>query len=406
MTPPETTLITLRQTPFDLTMKTLMKTPMKPILLALALLLAGCAPGEPPPSPAATPEPDVVALPPGSAMAVAVAAVGTTSVEARQQVLGQITYRPEAETIVHASLKGRITRLDAAVGDQVAAGAPLGTIASAELGTAQAAFLQASGERALAAREHNRQRQLHAAELASKKELDEAAQALAGARVRYLAARETLRVFGVGDAEAQALVRRERVDTAQRIRAPRAGTVVERGIALGDLAAPEDAQPMFRLLDLATVRVEADLPERDLAAVRPGQDAAIVLPALGERVVHGRVVRLAPVLDRESRSGRALIDVPNPQGLLRPGMSCRVAIATGRRAVLAVPAVAVQREASQAYVYVALGTDRFRERPVTLGARHGDLYEVASGLTAGERVATTGSFDLRGQARKAMFGGE
>ena len=383
---------------------------LRAFALALAFGLPACAQDAPDPHAAASAAaPDgIVALSPAARQAaiVEVGVAATTAIETRQDVLGQITFRPEAETIVHAPIAGRITRLHAAVGDVVRPGALLATIASAQLGEAQAAYLQAHGERGLAAREHDRQRRLFAAELASKKELDAAEQALAAARVRLLAARETLRVLGVTDAEAASLVRRQRVDVAQAIRAPRGGTVVERPVALGDLAAPQDDQPMFRLLDLSTVRVEADLAERDLGAVRPGQAATVALPALGDRLVAGRVVRLAPVLDRESRTGRALIDVPNPAGLLRPGMSCRVAIATGRRAVLAVPAAAVQREEKQAFVYVALGGDRFRERAVTLGGRHGDLYEIVRGLAPGERVATKGSFDLRSQARKAAFGGD
>lgn len=384
---------------------------LSPLMLTLLLAASGCAHGEPErpaEAPASAAGSRLVTLPAEAREVIAIetAPVSRTALTTSQEVLGEITHRPEAETIVHAPIPGRVTAIHAAVGDRVAAGAPLATIASAELGEAQAAYLEAAGEHRLAEQEARRQETLFASELASKKERDGAAQALAVRRVRLDAAREKLRVLGVSDAEAASLTARGRVDVSLVIRAPRAGTVLERPVALGDMAAPGDAAVMFRLLDLSVVRVEADLPERGFLAVEPGQPATIALPAMGDQAVTGKVVRLAPMLDTESRTGRAMIDVPNPQGRLRPGMSCRVAIATGERQALTVPAAAVQREDKIAYAYVDRGEGSYEEQALTLGARSGEAFEVLGGLAEGDRVVTKGSFDLRSQARKAMFGGD
>jgi multidrug efflux pump subunit AcrA (membrane-fusion protein) len=118
------------------------------------------------------------------------------------------------------------------------------------------------------------------------------------------------------------------------------------------------------------------------------------------------VVAVSPVIDAGTRTGRALIDVPNSQGRLKPGMSARVRIDVGARQVLALPMAAVQEESGQAYAYVALGGDRYRETALKLGARLDGAIEVLSGVRPGDTVVTQGSFDLRSQARKAQFGGD
>ncbi|MNT02865.1 Cobalt-zinc-cadmium resistance protein CzcB [compost metagenome] len=350
----------------------------------------------------------MVALDSAAATAVKLqtAAVGHERLRMRQDVPGSISHRPEAEALVHAPVAGQVVAVHARVGDRVKAGAPLLTLRSAARAQAQAGYLKAIGEARLARQAKARQARLFGAELASKQELEEAAQKLEAAELAVAEAAEGLRVLGYGDGELAALARRNRVAIEHVVAAPRAGTVIERHVAVGEAVAPERGEPLFKLQDLSVVRIEADLPERELLAVKPGQPAEVLLAALDGRAVAGRVVAVAPVLDAASRTGRAAIDVPNAQGQLRPGMSARVRIDVGARRVLAVPVAAVQEESGKAYAYVSLGGDRYRETPVTLGARLDGLIEVTSGLQPGDTVVTTGSFDLRSQARKAQFGGD
>ncbi|MNL70981.1 hypothetical protein D3C87_1960610 [compost metagenome] len=70
------------------------------------------------------------------------------------------------------------------------------------------------------------------------------------------------------------------------------------------------------------------------------------------------------------------------------------------------PLAAVQREDARAYAYTPLGGDRYKEVALKLGERYGDYLEVREGLSEGMTVVTQGSFDLRAQARKDLFGGE
>jgi cobalt-zinc-cadmium efflux system membrane fusion protein len=377
----------------------------------LALSLSGCAahpPAEQAESAEASPSPGIVTLDATGARSVALATTTAASrkMTVRQEVPGTITHRPEAEALVNAPVAGQVVAVHARVGDRVATGAPLLTMRSAERAGAEAAYLKALGQKRLAAKAHAREKQLYGAELASRQELDEAAQKLEAAELDVAQAAEGLRVLGYGDGELAALARRNRVAVAHVVRSPRAGTVVARDAAVGEAVSPDHEPPLFKLLDLGTVRVEAELPERELLAIKPGQLAEVALVALDGRAVSGRVVAVSPVIDANTRTGRAAIDVPNPQGLLKPGMSARVRIDVGARQVLALPMAAVQEESGQAYAYVALGGDRYRETALKLGARLDGAIEVLSGIRPGDTVVTQGSFDLRSQARKAQFGGD
>jgi len=96
--------------------------------------------------------------------------------------------------------------------------------------------------------------------------------------------------------------------------------------------------------------------------------------------------------------------VPNPKNMLKPKMFARMTILVGDQQVLAIPKSAIQDAGTQKVVYVPIGNDQFLEKPVKLGGDAGDLVEVLDGLTAGEKVVTNGSFDLRSKALREAGG--
>ncbi|HEY9899526.1 MAG TPA: efflux RND transporter periplasmic adaptor subunit [Pantanalinema sp.] len=385
---------------------------MKPLFLGLVtlLLLVGCSKQADPRAPQAAEATasEEVTLPEASRRLVTLetARVSRRSLVANQAAIGQIVPRPEGQSMVLPTLKGHLVRLHAKVGDRVAAGAALATLKSTELGEAQAVYLRARSEAELCGREVERVKKLIAAEVAATKDLEAARQRLDAARVTRAEARERLRLMGLADAEVAALEGRGRIDPLVVLRAPLAGTVVERTATVGQYVTPEAQAPLFALIDLSTVRVRADLAEKDFLSVRPGQVATVSLAAVPGKAYRGKVVRLSPTLDAESRTGEALVDLPNPDGGLRPGMSVKVSIAFPRPGVLSVPLTAVQREDARAYAYTPLGGDRYKEVALKLGDRYGDYVEVLEGLSEGMTVISRGSFDLRAQARKDLFGGE
>jgi hypothetical protein len=163
---------------------------------------------------------------------------------------------------------------------------------------------------------------------------------------------------------------------------------------------------LYRLADLSSVWVLAQIYEQDLSFVRAGQDATIRVTYGPERMIDGRVELLLPQVEEQTRTATARIALPNPDGSLRPGMfvDVRFAAKLAEDTVL-VPDLAVLRSGEHNTVFIARDNGTFEPREVKLGVRsQGNLYEVLSGLTAGERVVVSGQFmlDSESQLRDAI----
>ena len=187
-------------------------------------------------------------------------------------------------------------------------------------------------------------------------------------------------------------------------RSPANGIVIEKTAVEGERV--KEGERLFRLADLSTLWVEAQIYESDLPYVHEGQ-AAVVRETYGsERTFAGTVQRLLPQVDELTRTATARIVLPNPDGYLRPGMFVEVRFAAqlADDAVL-VPEMAVLRSGEHDTVFLALPGGSFEPREVKLGVRsQNGFYEVLAGLHAGERVVTSGQFmlDSESQLREAI----
>lgn len=217
-------------------------------------------------------------------------------------------------------------------------------------------------------------------------------------RADYLvaAARQKLRLWDLSDAQVRRVEETGEAVREIAVPSPASGYVVEKDVVEG--AAVQPGMRLFRIAGLDRVWVEAEVYESELPRVRPGQSAVVTLPYLPGEELHGRVGLILPELDSESRTGRVRIEVAN-RGQLRPGMYADVLLRTTGREVPMVPASAVIYTGPRQLVFVDLGEGRFRQREVRLGAKHGDAFEVLSGLRPGDRVVTSGNFLIDAEAR-------
>jgi len=150
---------------------------------------------------------------------------------------------------------------------------------------------------------------------------------------------------------------------------------------------------LFRIADLSTVWVIADVYEQDLERLRLGQAAHIGIDAFPDKTFHARVSYIYPTLNAETRTTQVRFELPNPDGLLRPGMFVHADIDTGgSRPRLTVPASAVIDNGSSRVVLIALDEGRFKPQPVETGLHSGELIEILKGLKAGDRVVTSANF--------------
>ncbi len=218
------------------------------------------------------------------------------------------------------------------------------------------------------------------------------------------AARERLRLFDLPDAFVAELARSGEAPRTYVFRAPADGVVIEKMAVTGQVM--KAGERIYRLADLSRVWVLAQIYEQDLPFVQAGQPAEVRTSYGVPRIFEGPVQLLLPQVEDQTRTATARIVLPNPDGYLRPGMFTDVRFASQLTdSAVLVPDTAVLRSGERNTVFVAKDGGSFEPREVQLGSRsEGNLYEVLSGLAAGERVVTSGQFmlDSESQLRDAI----
>jgi cobalt-zinc-cadmium efflux system membrane fusion protein len=189
------------------------------------------------------------------------------------------------------------------------------------------------------------------------------------------------------------------------LRAPIAGTVLERAVVQGQLSEPGRAA--FRIGEFGRLWLTVHAFERDAIRVAAGAAARIAFPALPGRSFAGTVTLVGSEVDTSSRTIPLRLELDNREGLLRPGMSATAWIPLGdsQTSVVTVPTAALQRTSEGWSVFLPREEGVFEVRSVGRGRDLGGEVEVVSGLAAGERVVVDGAFLLKAEREKARGGG-
>ena len=220
---------------------------------------------------------------------------------------------------------------------------------------------------------------------------------------------QRLRNWEISEDQIERLRREGKPQENLLLKSPADGVVLEKTAIQGMQFVAGAA--LYRIADLSMLWLIVDVFEQDLNLVRPGQDAHITVNAFPGEEFHGRVAFIYPTLNAQTRTAQVRIELPNPQGRLRPAMyaSVHLAAGSGNQPVLTVPASAVLHSGIRQAVLVELGEGRYQPREVRLGLRGDDHVQVLEGLSDGERVVTSANFliDAESNLRAALssFGG-
>jgi membrane fusion protein, copper/silver efflux system len=187
--------------------------------------------------------------------------------------------------------------------------------------------------------------------------------------------------------------------------APQDGEILERSAVNGMRAAP--GAVLFRIADHQTVWAIADIAERDLGVIAIGQKASVRPRAYPDRSFTGEVALIYPHMNAPTRTARVRIELPNPDGLLRPDMYADVEIAAGsENPALTVSSSAVIDSGQRQLVLLDKGNGRFEPRPVKLGRRGDGRVEITEGLSEDDKVVVTANFliDAESNLKTALQG--
>ena len=310
-------------------------------------------------------------------------------------MLGELSVNENAYAEVGPPLQARVVALPVRLGQRVSAGDPLVTLQSGDLARSRSDIATAESRATLARRALERKRSLNAERIVPAREVQEAENEEAAAEQQVQAARSSLQALGVTAGNV------EEDPSHLVVRAPIAGTVVERSAVLGQIAEP--ATPLFKIANLSTVWLTVHAFERDAVRLRVGESARIAFAAMPGKAFTGAVSFIGQGVDRESRTVPVRIELPNPDGALRPGMSATAFLPVGDEGatILTVPTAALQRVRDRWCVFVPKDEKTFEIRPVGRGRDLVGEVEVLTGLRSGETVVVDGAFLLKAESEKS-----
>lgn len=358
------------------------------------------------------------------------------------EATAQLQANANAVTRVSPPISGKVTAVSASLGDAVKKGQVLATITSQEIGSLVTDLFKAEtdidselasdkmqidfdlkqteSQRALCRKQLERAQLLLDEKIGSQASLESAqtefdrhnltidalnqkklkAEAIAENKKRL--ARESLEqklmVLGMPCSTIHKILKDRSVVNMIPIITPQTGIVLERNVNIGELVDP--SKSLFVVDDIDNLWLVADIFEQDVQNVRAGQNIEFKVDCFPNKSFTGKLDYVAGTINPDTRTLAVRAVVANPGLKLKPKMFARMKIFGERRAVLAIPASAVQDAGSEKVVYIPLSNGEFEERRITAGEEAGGYVEILKGLRTGDKVVVSGSFTLRSQALK------
>jgi membrane fusion protein, copper/silver efflux system len=212
------------------------------------------------------------------------------------------------------------------------------------------------------------------------------------------AARRRLELWDVPAAEIDQMEKSGKVQTDLVLRSPIAGTVLEQNVYEKQYVTPEKV--LYVIGDLSVVWVQAQVYEYEIPHVEIGRPAAVTIPSLPDRKFAGKVVFIQPTVEEMTRTVQVRIELPNREGIFKPGMFAQISIAHPMGEGLLVPVSAVLRTGERDLVYRVLPNDHFSPVAVKISPiQFGDRFQVLEGLKEGEKIVTSANFLIDSESR-------
>ena len=374
-------------------------------IVFISLFIVGCNDSEPVTLPEemriSVPNKDIysIQLKPGMTKHLKIGLPVSLELADKLRVPGRI--EPDEETLVRigANVTGRIVEVNSRLGDEVISGTVLAKISSPEFTEAQLAFLRANSQTTLAERASERATQLLLADVIGSAELQRRESELQVFRAEQSAAKDQLRLLGIGSKALSSLGKLGRILPSVEISSPIEGTVIERKVSVGQVVEPSDQ--LYSIADLSSVWVVGDVPEQSARGVKIDQHVEVYIPALGDVRLIGRIVFVADTVDPETRTVMVRTLVDNERRNLKPAMLARMYITGVQNKKLVIPEGAVVREDNRDHVFIAQGNDHFLLVPVELGEAVGQVRPVLEGLDKNREIVLDGAFHLNNERKRA-----
>lgn len=319
----------------------------------------------------------------------------STAVDAHSQpqisLPGRLHWDAARTAYLRALAPGQVSRIEVELGDRVQRGQVLAWVNSADIGGLQADHARSRAALQQATRAMERVAELHAAGVASGRELEEAEATLAGAQ-----AENDRTLAGI-----EAIGAASRVDQRLPLRAPIDGIVVERRLSPGMNVAPDSEAPLVVISDPDQLWLQIDIPEHQAAGIQAG--LAIEVESNGHRQ-HAVLHHVADFIDTERRTIAARAVVDNRARLFKAGQLVRSKVELPSDHGVAIPSRGLLQTGDEQVVFVEEAPGRFRRQPVQAQLLTSGSARITQGLDAGSRIVVEGSLLLLQMTDQALIG--
>jgi len=329
---------------------------------------------------------------------------------------------PNMTTPVTSLVPGRVEDVMVQHGDEVTRGKLLALVRSDEVGQIESELLsklleleaerkQVQVKMQLAQKIYERKKTLLEERIAARADLEVAENELEQERAALRAISDKqeasteavvqrLKLFGIERSEVERVIKTHEIHHQFEIRAPRSGVITTRDADPGEIITA--GKTLFIIADLSQVWLTAQLPEKDVSAVRCGQPVKAKVEGYPNKEFPGHLNFIDSHIETETRTLPVRATIQNGDRMLKPEMFGTLTIETARTTAFFLPSKCIQQIGESSVVYVRNSDKSFAERKVETGKILGDFVEVVSGLKSGDVVAEEGSLKLLGMALQRL----
>jgi len=316
---------------------------------------------------------------------------------------GRVDFNELFLSRIGANVTGRVSEILAIPGQMVKQGDILAKITSTELTQSQLSYLKAKSASQLADQAANRARILFKEDVIALAELQRREAEASSAKAEFRAANDQLRVQGMDQASIDRLAKSGVIESINNVIATIPGEIVERKINKGQVVQPADA--LFTVADLSSLWAVSEIPESSSYLIHKGQKVTLIIPALRNAQTEGVVAHVDSIVNPQTRTVVVRMEVPNKDGLIKPGMLATMMIESQPTERLLVPVSAVIREDNHDHVFIREDDDTYRMVTVKLGPEGKGFRPVISGLKEGQEIAVNGAYHLNTERKRQLSGG-
>lgn len=357
-------------------------------------------------SPAAASTPGVVLLPAEESSRVGLVVQPATRSDFRTYREFPAILKPNERAMADITtlVRGRVVDVYADLGQQVEANALLAILYSSELGLAQSAYLKSRAKLHVAEQAYARAKFLLQEKVIGEAEAQRRQAELLSMQAEAHEARDHLKLLGMSDEEFRRLDKSRDIRSHVPIVAPFAGRIIGRNLTRGEVV--ETTEKLFVVADLSEVWVRANIPEKDIPFVHSvhasgGTQAEVLINVYPREIFKGTITYVGDVLDPATRTMQLRLELPNPEGRLKPEMFATIRLfSESQPDRLAVPEAALQQDQDRVFVFVQRNANEYEAREVQIGESNGTLTTILGGLSEGDLVVTHAAFILKSELLK------